>query len=215
MRVKKKKPKIASAGLARPEFRGDKRRLIQVVHGSTLVPNDKIPYCFSDPNLESGICNPNLPLREGEPGFCALAKSCLVAKALAVKIPVDSFKCGEKEYDEILAECDALFDIENAPQPNPAMESSDRQKLRGHAVSISVMAPSNPFRKRSLRRAVLDILSQNWISLADLKAAMLSLNTDAKRLDLTISQITSIASQEDNGYRIVEAFGKFKAFHRG
>lgn len=200
--------------IAKPEFKGDRQRLIQIVEGITEpVNSEQIPPCFSDPNLESGICNPQLPLAEGEPCECAFSKSCLVAKLLSVNIPINAVKCAQKPYEQVLAEADELFERQQQPiESDATTEQADRQHLRAHVASVSLQPPPNTFRKNSLRRLVLDILIRDWITLGDLKAAVLSLRKDAARIESVIGQVTSLTTQEANGYRIVESFGKYKAF---
>lgn len=202
--------------IARPEFRGDKQRLIQVVEGlSDKVSAAQIPPCFSDPNLESGICNPQLPLQDGEPCECVFAKSCLVAKLLSVNIQINALKCVKKPYEQVLAEADELFERQQPLEADASTEQTDRQHIRAHVASLPLQPPLNPFRKNSLRRLVLDILIRDWITLGDLKAAVLSLRKEASRLDSVIGQVTSLSTQEENSYRIVESFGRFKAFRKG
>lgn len=202
--------------IAKPEFKGDKQRLIQIVEGTNEpVLAESIPYCFSDPNLESGICNPHLPLQEGEPCECVFAKSCLVAKLLAENISINAVKCAKKPYEQVLAEADELFEKQQSEHVDVSTEQLDRQHLRAHTTSISLQKPNNPFRKNSLCRLVLDILIRDWITLGDLKAAVLSLRKDAARIDSIIGKVTSLITQEANGYRILESFGKFKAFKKG
>lgn len=204
--------------IARPEFKGDKERLIQIVEqlASPIKDPKIIPPCFSDPNLESGVCNPQLPLRENELAECVFAKSCLVAKLLSCSIPIQAVKCAKKSYAEVLAESDELFERQQTLNPPDMVtnEADDRQKLRGHGASIPLQPPVNPFRKNSLRRLVLDVMTRNWVSLGDLKATLFSLVPDATRIDQAIAQVFFVGTQEANNYRVVEAFGKYKAFRR-
>jgi hypothetical protein len=210
---------IATNPLAKPKFKGDREKLVEIVDGypglaDYLRKRQIVPRCFSDPNLESGVCNPHLPLKGNEPHLCAFHKSCLVAKLLSNGIKCSPFEAREKPYEEILAEADALFDQPpDEDAPGETDETKDRQTIRGHALSISLQPPLNPFRKNSIRRLVLDILSRDWISLADLKAVLMS-KKGIKRLDLIVHQVTSIATQEHYGYRIIESMGRFKAFKR-
>jgi hypothetical protein len=202
--------------IARPEFKGDKQRLIEIVEGlSESIPTSKIPPCFSDPNLESGVCNPQLPLHEGEPYECALAKSCLVAKLLSMNIPINAIHCSKKSYEQVLAESDELFARQESPQYNAVQEQNDRQRVRAHGVSISLQPAVNPFRRDSLRRLVLDIFIRNWTTLGDVKATVLSLRKEAAtKVDAVIAQVTALTAQEAHGYRIVESFGRYKCFKR-
>lgn len=209
-------PPLVINEIAKPEFKGDKQRLIQVVQGVTEPYDpDIIPPCFGDPNLESGVCNPLRTLAEGEPGECVFAKSCLVAKMLASNIPVDVFKCRDKSYEQVLSEADELFEKkQKVVEPDPGSEQEDRQHLRAHIASVALRPPINPFRKNSLRRLVLDILGNGWVTLGDLKATVLAIRPDATRLDIVIGQVTSLTTQEANAYRILESFGKYKAFRK-
>lgn len=211
---------IATNPLAKPKFKGDREKLVEIVDGypglaEHLRQRKIVPYsCFSDPDLESGVCNPHLPLKGGEPHLCSIYKTCLVAKLLSCGIPCSPFEARDKTYEEILADADALFD--QPPEettPEAADEVRDRQQIRGQALSISLQPPVNPFRKNSIRRLILEVLSRDWISLNDLKAILIS-KKGARRLDLIIHQVTSIATQESYGYRIIEAMGKYKAFLR-
>lgn len=211
---------IGANPLARPKFKGDREKLVEIVDGypglaEYLRKRSMIPKgCFSDPNLESGVCNPHLPLKDNEPHLCALHKSCLVAKLLSSGIPCSAFEARDKPYEEVLAEADALFDQpleDDTPEAND--EAKDRQVIRAHALSISLLPPVNPFRKNSIRRLVLDIFSRDWITLNDLKAILQS-KKGIRRLDLIIHQVTSVATQEHYGYRIIESMGRFKAFKR-
>ena len=207
--------------LAKPKFKGDREKLVEIVDGHPglaehLRENKLIPYsCFSDPDLESGVCNPHLPLRDGEPHLCALHKSCLIAKLLSRGIRVDFMDARERPYEEILAEADQLFDHPSEDEEQPAgEEDKDRQTIRGQVLSISLQPPLNPFRRNSIRRFALDILTRDWVSFKDLKAILTSSKHGVRRLDLIIHQVTSIATQEQFGYRIVESMGKYKAFKR-
>jgi len=208
--------------IAKPQFKGDKKRLIQVVEGMTgplVNQNGKsiIPPCFSDPNLESGVCNPLLPLRvdRGEPCECIFVKSCLVAKLLSVNIPINAVKAAHKPYEQVLAEADELFEQRQEQEKvDPNVEIRDRQHLRAHVASIVLQPPLNPFRKNSLRRLVLDLMTKDWITLGDLKAAVLALRPDAARLDQVIQQVTALTAQEAGNYRILEQFGKYKSFRK-
>lgn len=225
MESPKKTPSIATNPLAKPKFKGDREKLVEIVDGypglADYLRSERakgkqlIPYsCFSDPDLESGVCNPHLPLKPGEPHLCSLHKTCLVAKLLSCGVRVDYMAARERPYEEILAEADALFDQqpeEDAPEAGD--EIKDRQTIRGHSLSISLQPPENPFRRNSIRRLVLDILSRDWITLNDLKAILMS-KKGIRRLDLIIHQVTSIATQESYGYRIIESMGKYKAFKR-
>jgi hypothetical protein len=210
---------IATNPLAKPKFKGDREKLVEIVDGypglaDYLRKRQIVPRCFSDPNLESGVCNPHLPLKGNEPHLCAFHKSCLVAKLLSCGIKCGPFEAREKPYEEILASADALFDQPPEDETFVDMdETKDRQTIRGQALSISLQSPVNPFRKNSIRRLVLDILSRDWISLTDLKAVLLS-KKGIKRLDLIVHQVTSIATQDHYGFRIIEALGRFKAFRR-
>ena len=201
---------------AEPRFRGDKERLIHLVDAAKC-PASVIPTCFGDPDFESGMCNPNMPLRPGETFQCAVSKSCLVAKMITAHIAVKPTEARERSYQDILADADALFDepSSDATDNDPATEGSDRNALRAHAVSISLSKPPpNPYRRGSMRRLVLDILGREWIALPDLKARMLSLKADIRRFDLIVGQVTSVSSQETYGYRILETFGRYKAVAR-
>jgi hypothetical protein len=212
---------IVTNPLAKPKFKGDREKVVEIVDGypglaEYIRKRQIVPRCFSDPNLESGVCNPGLALdpKKNEPHLCAFAKSCLVAKLLSCGIKCSPFEAREKPYEEVLAEADALFDQEpDEETPGEADETKDRQIIRGHSLSISLQPPVNPFRKNSIRRLVLDILARDWISLSDLKAVLMS-KKGIKRLDLIVHQVTSIATQEHYGYRIIESMGRFKAFKR-
>ena len=210
--------------MARPKFQGDKDHLIEIVDGypglakhlkaKRAAGQEHVPFCLSDPNLESGVCNPHLPLKPGEAHMCAFVKTCLVAKMLSCGIQTDFMTAADKPYEEILAEADALFDQPAEEEgTSTSDEIKDRQLIRGHSLSISLQPPVNPFRKHSIRRLVLDILSRDWISLSDLKAILTS-TKGIRRLDLIIHQVTSVATQENYGYRIIEAMGRYKAFKR-
>lgn len=212
----KTSPQLVVNEIAKPEFRGDKLRLIRAVEGfgEDFTDANTIPPCHSDPNLESGICNPQLPLTSSEPCECVFAKSCLVAKLLSCGIPVNVAKAAQKPYEQVLAEADELFERQqrSVQEADPSIELVDRQHARAHVASIPLQPPVNPFRRHSLRRLVLDLLIRDWTTLGDLKAAVLSVRNDAARLDTVIAQVTSLATQETNNYRIVESFGKYKAF---
>lgn len=222
-----KKTSTATNPLAKPKFKGERETLIGVVDGYPgLVKHiqarrlrdgvDLVPWCFSDPNLESGVCNPNLPLKENEPHLCSLHKSCLIAKLLSCGIKCDPFKAREKPYEEVLAEADALFDQEPEDStPEERDELLDRQTIRAQAHAVTLQPPPNAFRKNSVRKLILDILSRDWISLKDLKAVVATTGKmNVRRLDLILHNVTSIATQEEKGYRIVESNGKYKAFRR-
>lgn len=210
-----KNPSTVTNPQARPTFRGDKKRLIALIDGrpGAKYPDDLIPPCFGDPNLESGICNPLLPLRDGEPHLCAVAKSCLAAKMLSHGIPIEYSTARDRPYEEILAEADQLFD-QPPETATDGDEVRDRNVLRASAVSVRLQQPVNPYRRNSLRRWVLEILSHDWISLQDLKAALRTKKDGIRRIDLVIGQVTSLGSQESHGYRILESSGKYKAFQR-
>lgn len=198
--------------IAEPRFKGDKCALVKQVEGHNIPPTT-IPSCFSDPDLESGMCNPNMPLRCGEAYQCSVAKSCLVAKlaSLGQSVPSD---IKNKSYSEILAEADILFEGRALPASDSSTEDADRLELKAFVFSIPLKPPKNPFRADSMRRQILDILSRGWISLADLKARLLTMRADVRRLDLAISQATSIASQEAYNYRIIEIYGRYRAVER-
>jgi len=203
--------------LAHPKFKGDRKKLVSLVDGKlgVEVPDKLIPACFSDPNLESGICNPLLPLKKGEPHLCALHKSCLIAKLLSRSIQFPFMEARNKSYEEILSEADQLFDC--PPEEDPSIadtERQDRQSLRAQVLSVPLEPPFNPFRRNSLRRFLLEILSQDWISMRDLRAILMSKKEGIRRFDLVIGQVTSLGTQEHHGYRIVESAGKYKAFRR-
>jgi len=215
-----KKPKrnndIGGSEIPNPQFAGNKELLIKVIEGRE-GQGKIIPNCFSDPLLESGTCNPLLPLRSGEPCLCAFHKSCFAAKLLSYKIPAKEIINNGKNltYEELLALGDVVFDqspIE--PTVSEAEETKTRQKLRAQVVSMNLSPARNPFRKNSLRFIILDILSRDWISLKDLRAAVIVLKPSTKCLDLVVGQVTNIATQEQNCYRIVETFGKYRAFRR-
>lgn len=222
----KKTSSIATNPLAKPKFKGDREKLIEIIDGFPGLANHLrseqakghvlVPNCFSDPDLESGVCNPNLPLKACEPHLCSMHKSCLVAKLLSAGVKMDTVATREQPYEEILAEADVLFDQppEEEASDYQADEVKDRQAIRGHSLSISLQPPDNPFRKNSIRRLVLDILARDWISLNDLKAILASTRGIIRRLDLIIHQVTSIATQESYGYRIIESMGRYKAFRR-
>lgn len=210
-------PSTATNPRSRPKFRGDKKRLIGLIDGKrgVVYPDKLIPFCYSDPNLESGVCNPLLPLRDGEPHLCALYKSCLAAKLLSEGVAVNYMEARDRPYEEILADADQLFDrpSDDTDATNQT-EILDRNTIRAHALSITLQPPPNPFRRNSLRRSVLDILSRDWVSLNDLKAILLTKKGEIRRADLVISQVTSLSTQETSGYRIVESMGRYKAFRR-
>lgn len=218
--MESQKKTTATNPLAKPRFQGDREKLVEIVDGKPgtaehLREKKLIPYsCFSDPDLESGVCNPLLPLKDGEPHLCALYKSCLIAKLLSRGIKVDFMDARERPYEEILAEADQLFD--HPPEEDtPATEDDrDRHVIRGQVLSISLQPPVNPFRRNSIRRFALDVLSRDWVSFKDLKAILTTSKHGVRRLDLIIHQVTSIATQEQFGYRIVESMGKYKAFRR-
>ena len=217
---------IATNPLAKPKFRGDPEKLVEVVDGyaglADYLRSERakgrrmIPWCFSDPNLESGVCNPGVPLdpKKNESHLCALHKACLVAKLLSCSIPCNPFEARERPYEEILADADQLFDQEpedSTPEVRDTLV--DRQTIRAEAHAINLQMPVNPFRNNSVRKLILDILSRDWVSLADLKA-IISSKHGIRRLDLILHNVTSIATQEQHAYRIVESGGKFKAFRR-
>lgn len=216
-----KTPSTVTNPKAQPTFKGDKKRLIALIDGRLMdgrpvdYPDELIPSCFGDPNLESGICNPLLPLRDGEPHLCAVHKSCLVAKMLSRGVAVDFMRVREKPYEEVLAEADQLFDQPpEEPEADQSDETRDRHVVRASAISVGLQPPPNPYRRSSLRRWVLDILAQDWISLKDLKAALRAKKDGIRRIDLVIGQVTSMGSQESHGYRIIESMGRYKAFRR-
>lgn len=197
--------------IAEPRFKGDKRALVKMVEGHN-IPAATIPACFSDPDLESGMCNPNMPLRCGEAYQCSVAKSCLAAKLASLgQVLPENIK--SRSYSEILADADILFEGRTLPEIS-ITEDADRLELRAFVFSIPLRPPKNPFRADSMRRQILDILSRGWISLADLKARLLTMRADVRRLDLVISQVTSITSQEMYSYRIIEAHGRYRAVER-
>lgn len=226
MEPKKTPTSIATNPFAKPKFKGDREKLIEMIDGfeglAEYLRTEQakgrvlVPPCFSDPDLESGVCNPNLPLKACEPHLCSMHKSCLVAKLLSSGIKADFMAAREQPYEEILAEADALFDqqLEEEAPGYQADEIKDRQAIRGQSLSISLQPPENPFRKNSIRRLVLDILARDWISLNDLKAILATTRGVIRRLDLIIHQVTSIATQESYGYRIIESMGRYKAFRR-
>lgn len=215
MKDQKKKNKLSGNDIPNPRFRGDKKLIVKAVEGRDC--HDKIiPVCFSDPKLESGMCNPLLPIREEEPCLCAFHKSCLIAKLLSHKVSISANEIIKGQtYEELLAVGDEIFDH---PQSEPTMDEVDeirtRQKLRAQIVSMNLEAVKNPFRQNSLRHIILDVLSRDWISLKDLKATVIALKPNTKCLDLVIGQVTNIATQEHNKYRIIEAFGQYRAFGR-
>ena len=211
-----------SSGIANPQFKGDRSLLVKVLEGKV---GQTPPPCFSDPDLESGVCNPMLPLRRDEPFLCAFHKSCLAARLIASQVPFQRVKeiAGSRspstspltQYEELLAEGDVIFD---RPPIEPSIDENEeiliRQKLRAQVVAMNLTPVRNSFRKKSLRFIILDILNREWISLDELRAAVIAIKPSTKCLDLVIGQVTNIATQERNGYRIVEAFGKYRAFGR-
>lgn len=206
-----KKPTPAPK-IAEPRFAGDREALVKSVEGRDIA-SSCLPTCFSDPDLESGMCNPNMPLRCGESYQCAVAKSCLVAKLASLGQAVTE-ETGAQSYSEILANADILFEGRTLPEASSLSDEIDRLELRAFVFSIPLQPPRNPFRTDSLRRQVLDILSRTWISLDDLRARLLTLRADIRRLDLVVSQVTSITSQEMYGYRILEMYGRYRAVER-
>lgn len=194
--------------LARPTLTTDRAKIVRAVQGK-IIPDSKIPACFSDPHLDSGVCNPHLPLRHGEKIQCALVKSCLAAKLCAAGL-VDIQTAMDSTYDALLAHGDSLFDQQQVP---PGDEFTDRQKLRGHVVSMPVVPPVNPYRKNSLRRAVLDLLIHDWMTVTEIRSHLIK-NASAQRIDTAIAQVTSLVAQESHNYRVVESLGKYKAFRR-
>lgn len=208
-------------------FRGDKEKLIEIIDGYPGLANrlrtqpGLIPPCFSHADLNSGICNPRIPLRPNEPHLCALHKSCLVAKMLAAGRSCRVVAMRDMPYDDVVAlasEDDTLFTDTTSAAVNPpnraqSVGQEDRQRIRAAVASMSLEPPKNPYRRRSVRRFVFDILSTRWISLADLRAAILAY-TKTSRPDWVIAQVTSVAAQSTYGYRIVEADGLFRAFRR-
>jgi hypothetical protein len=203
-----------SSEIPNPRFHGDKKLLIKAVEKRDCH-SKIIPKCFSDPLLESGVCNPLLPLKKEEPHLCAFHKSCLVALLISHKVSAGDIIQPGQSYEELLAIGDEIFDVV-PPEPTVGKEedASIRQKLRAHIVSMNLAPVKNPFRKNSLRNIILDVLSRDWISLNDLCAAVIALKPGTKCLDLVIGQVTNIATQEQMCYRIVEAFGKYRAFGR-
>lgn len=211
-----KKPKNSSFVTnerAVPQFEGDRGRLIEEVQGVT-ISDKSMPPCFSDPNLESGVCNPHEPLSPAEPCQCALYKSCLVAKMIASGISIRSTDARSMEYDEILAGADILFDKEAEQYLTNENEGVDRYHLRAHAVGISLRRSINSYRKNSMRRLIFDILSENWTTLIDLKAQIKAAKNDVENIDVVLSQVTTLTAQEERGYRVMESFGRYKIFKR-
>lgn len=198
-------------------FKGNKGYLVRLIEGK-VGQESIIPQCFSDPDLLSGECNAMMPVHNPDSFLCAFSKSCLVAKLISKKVKVDLEKAPSQSYEQLLADGDALFEQESEPAVVVLPENDEitaRQKLRAHVVSISIAPPPiNPFRKNSLRSIILDILSRDWITLGELRAAVVALKPNIKCLDLVIGQVTNIATQEQNGYRVVEAFKKYRAFNR-
>lgn len=120
-------------------------------------------------------------------------------------------------YADILASVaddESLFSASSEP-PGTGDANADAQRIRATLAVLptQVCRPTNPYRRRSIRRFAFELLATRWISLADLRAAIGAYARTA-RADWVIAQITSITAQVSHGYRIVEANGQFKAFRR-
>lgn len=195
-----------------PAFKGDRAALVRTVDGVTLS-GDIIPPCFSDPDLESGQCNPHVPLRPGEVVLCALHKSCLAAKMLAARLPLKPKDLIGKTYDDVLLTADALFEGEH-PKVAESTVNTDREQLRGFLFSLSLQPATNPFRLHSIRWHIFEALSKEWVTLSDLRTQLRLLKVSERRLEAALAYVTTLTTQETYGYRIVEVYGKYRCYSR-
>jgi hypothetical protein len=190
----------------------ERLRLIERVENlPRLDPNRvTLPACFKDPDISSGVCNPLLPLKPGEPCECSLARSCLVGRLQLDNADLDIDQFRDMPYEAILTMADGVW----AAIETQKREESDRQKLRAHVASLRLSPPNNPFRPGSLRHFIVDALSKEWLAIPSLLAKIKVSLPDAKHTDLVLDFVTSVASQEANGYRIVESAGTYRSFAR-
>lgn len=170
----------------------------------------RMPRCFTDPDISSGVCNPLLPLRPDEPCECALARSCLIARLLKDDKSIPLAELKDRPYDEILTRADNVWSALQAHK----QEEADRQKVRVHVASAKMAPAVNPFRIGSLRHFIVETLAKDWTALSDLLADIAMHVPDAKNVDLVLDYVTSITSQEQHGYRIMESGGLYKCFAR-
>lgn len=169
-----------------------------------------MPGCFSNPDISSGVCNPLLPLRQDEPCECALARSCLIRRLLKDDSSIPLAELKDRPYDEILTRADSVWAAVQAYK----QEESDRHMVRAHVASAKMAPAVNPFRVGSLRHFIIETLTKNWMTTADLLAEISVHVPDAKNVALVLDYVTSITSQEEHGYRIIESAGQYKCFSR-
>lgn len=206
---KKSEKRKLSTSHASPTFVGDKVRLVKTVDGKDCNPA-VIPPCFSDPDLTSGQCNPNVPLKDGEQHLCSLHKSCLVAKMLSCRIPISPRDLVGKSYDSILLTADDLFDNSTEGRTAPV----DREQLRGFLFSLDFKNPKNPFRLHSTRWHILEALSKGWTNVETIIAQLRLMKVSERRIESSLLYVTAITTQECYQYRILEQHGQYRAFAR-
>jgi hypothetical protein len=181
--------------------------LITALEGE-VVPKELIPPCFSDPDLTSGVCNPNVPLKPGEAFLCRLHGSCLVAKLLASKAIPDPATVKNLPYNERLL----TLREDRAVQHQP--DEHDRDRLRISLLTWGMRAAVNPFRAKSSKWHAFEILRSQWTTLKHLRQQLRLLTFTKESIELALLTVTALPNQELHGYRIVESQQEYRVYAR-